>query len=163
MPRRGVNISADRERVEVSDAEEEAPLSGKLMSFLEGFARAQAESNRQLVESLLDRNPVNDRVSPPSQSSQPSPYAVSRSGNFANCTARFNGLSRDSEVLEAFIDSIEIYKDCTNIHDDHALRGLPMLLEGEAAVWYRGIRSSINSWDDALKRLRSMYGISRPA
>ncbi|XP_068632011.1 uncharacterized protein, partial [Battus philenor] len=95
--------------------------------------------------------------SPSSSSAHPSP-----SGNFAGCTARFNGASRDSDILEAFIDAIVIYKECINIADDHALRGLPMLLEGEAAVWFRGVKSSVASWEDAMQRLRAMYGAPRP-
>ncbi|XP_068621634.1 irregular chiasm C-roughest protein-like [Battus philenor] len=35
-------------------------------------------------------------------------------------------------------------------------------LHGEAAVWFRGVKSSIASWEDALQRLRAMYGAPRP-
>ncbi|XP_068627446.1 activity-regulated cytoskeleton associated protein 2-like [Battus philenor] len=137
---------------------------GQLSSFMVAFAKAQARSNRQLLESLLLRSPAftagapSPSPSPSSSSAHPSP-----SGNFAGCTARFNGASRDSDILEAFIDAIVIYKECINIaDDDHALRGLPMLLEGEAAVWFRGVKASIASWEDALQRLRAMYGAPRP-
>ncbi|XP_050553997.1 uncharacterized protein LOC126911334 isoform X1 [Spodoptera frugiperda] len=32
---------------------------------------------------------------------------------------------------------------CADVSDDHALRGLPMLLEGDATVWWRGARSHL--------------------
>ncbi|XP_047027955.1 uncharacterized protein LOC124636045 [Helicoverpa zea] len=83
--------------------------------------------------------------------------------NFAKCTARFTGASKDAEVLEAFLDSVQIYKECTAISDAHALRGLPMLLEGEAAVWWRGVKASVSTWSDALARLRDTYGVAQPA
>ncbi|CAH2085730.1 unnamed protein product [Euphydryas editha] len=110
------------------------------------FAKAQAELNRELVQSLLATSPVN--VAPLSSSS----LATVKHGNFARCTARFNGACRDSENLEAFIDAM-MYQ-CKCISDEHALRGLPMLIEGEAAVWYRGIKSSVTSWEDVLNKLR---------
>ncbi|CAH2103814.1 unnamed protein product [Euphydryas editha] len=67
-----------------------APLSERqLSSFLEMFAKAQAESNRELVQSLLATSPVN--VAPLSSSS----LATVKHGNFARCTARFNGACRD--------------------------------------------------------------------
>ncbi|XP_028042673.1 uncharacterized protein LOC114252393, partial [Bombyx mandarina] len=81
----------------------------------------------------------------------------------AKCTARFDGVARDPEAVEAFIDSVEVYKECACVSDDIALRGLPMLMEGEAAIWWRGVRNEVSSWPDALKRLRAMYGVPRPA
>ncbi|XP_059061012.1 activity-regulated cytoskeleton associated protein 1-like [Achroia grisella] len=43
-----------------------------------------------------------------------------------------------------------------SIPDTIALKGLAMLLEGDAAVWFRGIRTSITSWEEAMSRLRAM-------
>lgn len=115
----------------------EKSFEGQLTSVLEAFTRAQAESNRQLLETLM--------LATPHIASSPSPSTIAASGNFAGCTARFNGTSRDPEVVEAFIDSIQIYKECTNVTDEHALKGFPMLLEGEAAVWFRGVKGAICS------------------
>ncbi|KAL4718262.1 hypothetical protein ACJJTC_004011 [Scirpophaga incertulas] len=89
--------------------------------------------------------------------------SMSTSGNFAKCTARFDGKARETEVVEAFIDAVEVYKECTDVSDEHALRGLAMLLEGDAAVWWRGARPSINAWSEALARMRAMYGARQPA
>nr|XP_049702751.1 uncharacterized protein LOC126055912 [Helicoverpa armigera] len=38
-----------------------------------------------------------------------------------------------------------------------------MLLEGEAAVWWRGVKASVSTWSDALARLRDTYGVAQPA
>ncbi|KAF9787606.1 hypothetical protein SFRURICE_001658 [Spodoptera frugiperda] len=78
--------------------------------------------------------------------------------NFTRCTARFDGAACNADVVEAFIESVLVYKECAGVSDDHALRGLPMLLTGDAAVWWRGVRPTVESWDDALRRLRFMYG-----
>ncbi|KAJ8940349.1 hypothetical protein NQ318_010860 [Aromia moschata] len=80
-----------------------------------------------------------------------------RNGNFVDCTARFNG-EKGSDV-EAFIDAICIYKDCTQVSDENAIRGLPMLLTGEAATFWLGVKSSVQNWDDVLKTLRSAYSV----
>lgn len=140
-----------------NDSQGSEGISEELSSFLSAFAAAQAESNRQLVASLLAAPAVNANFS-----SSPAPSCSSHSqGNFAACTARF-GKNLDPEALEAFIDSISIYKECTNISDEHALKGLSMLLEGDAAIWFRGVKKNISTWDEALTRLRSMYGRPRP-
>lgn len=81
-------------------------------------------------------------------------------GHFAKCTARFDG-AKDSDVI-AFIDAIEIYKECVGIEGSIALRGLPMLLTGLAATWWQGVKSSIESWSEAIKLLKQTYGPRLP-
>ncbi|GBP70991.1 Activity-regulated cytoskeleton associated protein 2 [Eumeta japonica] len=114
-----------------------------LAALLSTLARSQAESNRILIQSLLAPAPNGDGTTSPTPSSAAlgSPFcsaASARSGSFAKCTARFDGSASDPDVLETFLDAIEVYKECLNINDEHALRGLPILLTGNAAVWWRG-------------------------
>ncbi|KAG8240407.1 hypothetical protein J437_LFUL002551 [Ladona fulva] len=59
------------------------------------------------------------------------------SGNFAKCTARFCGSAADD--LDEFLEAVLTYKDCTQVSDENALRGLSMLLEGTAATWWQGV------------------------
>ncbi|KAL0879289.1 hypothetical protein ABMA27_003068 [Loxostege sticticalis] len=96
----------------------------------------------------------NDRTAsgatPTTAAATPTPTPTQ--GNFTRCTARFDGTTRCTEVLEAFIESVLVYKECAAVSDEHALRGLPMLLTGDSA-----------DWDDAIRRLRFMYGAPRPA
>lgn len=89
------------------------------------------------------------------------PPAVAHSGNFAKCNSRFDG-SSDTDV-KAFIDAIEIFKSCTDISDVNALKGLPMLLDGFAASWYQGVKSTLTTWQEAIDLLRSTFGPAKPA
>ncbi|XP_073959735.1 uncharacterized protein [Choristoneura fumiferana] len=126
-------------------------------SFMHTFAQSQAEINRSLIENLRST-----ATTPTSRASEPA-AAAAPPGNFSTCTARFNGRARDPEVLEAFLDAVEVYKECTAVSDEHAVRGLSMLLEGDAAVWWRGVKSTVTTWSDAATRLRAVYGAPRPA
>ncbi|KAJ0177831.1 hypothetical protein K1T71_006704 [Dendrolimus kikuchii] len=92
--------------------------------------------------------------------SPPAPVTSALSGNFANCSSRFDG-AKGSDVL-AFVDAIEIYKECVAIEDHIALRGLPMLLSGLAATWWQGVKASVNSWPDAIELLKQTYGPRLP-
>ncbi|KAL0895591.1 hypothetical protein ABMA27_011686 [Loxostege sticticalis] len=116
-----------------------------LHNLVSSIARSQADANRVLIESILASN--RDQHS-------------SASSPRTDPQARFDGRSKDADELEAFIDAIEVFRDCTNISDEHALRGLPMLLVGEAAVWWQGVKSTVTSWSEALQRLRGMFGDS---
>ncbi|KAJ8956427.1 hypothetical protein NQ314_006730 [Rhamnusium bicolor] len=68
---------------------------------------------------------------------QPATGAANQ-GNFSKCTHRFDG-SKNQDV-HAFIDSINVYKDCLQISDINALKGFPMLLEGQATIWWKVLR-----------------------
>ncbi|KAH9642304.1 hypothetical protein HF086_009668 [Spodoptera exigua] len=167
MPPRKVRTDQKPGDVDAQSSSDEEPrrsspvlMSGdQLTSFLTAFANSQAEANRQLVESLMASHAAGGFTATPS----PTPSSTSKAGNMSNCTARFDGQNRDPEIVESFIDSVEMYKECALVNDDLALRGLPMLLHGEAAVWWRGIRTEVSSWSEAVKRLRSMYGTPCPA
>ncbi|KOB73625.1 Retrovirus-related Pol polyprotein from transposon 17.6 [Operophtera brumata] len=154
----------------------QAPSEQFLSTLMETITRAQAEANRNLLSALFTSNFSTSSPSAPAPSTYvpasaprtsitsgaPAP-AGTACGNFSKCTVRFSGSSHDGEVLEAFLDSVEIFKECAAVSDDHALRGLPMLLEGEAAIWWRGVKASVISWPDALARLRATYGVTQPA
>nr|CAB3509558.1 unnamed protein product [Spodoptera littoralis] len=133
-----------------------------LQALISKITQSQMEASRLLIETMLANKDAPSPSSPPRPPETRDVYTARRAGNFAKCTARFDGSTKNAEALEAFIDAIEIYRDCTNISDEHALRGLPMLLVGEAAVWWQGVKSSVTSWTDALQRLRGMYGVPRP-
>jgi hypothetical protein len=82
------------------------------------------------------------------------------SGKFSKCQTRFDG--KPTSDVNAFIDGLEVYKNCVNISDENAVRGLPMLLDGFAASWYQGIKATVTTWDEALTLLRSTFGARRP-
>ncbi|KAH9632457.1 hypothetical protein HF086_014541 [Spodoptera exigua] len=133
-----------------------------LTTMMESFARAQADTNRILVETLRSLHHNGNQWNPVTSTPTASPTAntfTTFGGNFSKCTARFDGQSRNAEVLEAFVDAVEVYKECAGVSNEHAVRGLSMLLTGDAAVWWRGARPSVGTWPDALARLRATYGI----
>jgi hypothetical protein len=82
------------------------------------------------------------------------------SGNFSKCQTRFDG--KPTSDVNAFIDGLEIYKNCVNISDENAVRGLPMLLDGFAASWYQGVKATVTTWDEGLTLLRSTFGARKP-
>lgn len=86
---------------------------------------------------------------------------VSNNSNFSACKHKFYG--NKNEDIEAFIDAISVYKECLNISDEHARKGLSMLLHDTAATWWQGIKSSVNTFDEALDCLRHAYGYPKPA
>ncbi|XP_052744379.1 uncharacterized protein LOC112057462 [Bicyclus anynana] len=132
----------------------------QLETIMTNIAKSQAETSRLLIENILATQRTGSGTSSPMMA------PPAKLGSFAKCTARFDGTimgsADEADVLEAFIDAVETYKECTNVSDDHALKGLPMLLTGNAAVWWRGVRDSTPTWNDALLRLRGVYGVPRP-
>lgn len=82
------------------------------------------------------------------------------SGNFTKCSARFAGATEES--VEAFLDNVNTYKQCTHTSDTNAVLGLTMLLTGEAATWWYGVKSSISTWKDAEAVLTSAFGANLP-
>ncbi|KAG7302376.1 hypothetical protein JYU34_013885 [Plutella xylostella] len=122
--------------------------AAQLSVLLDTIAKA-AETNRVLSERMSSdprtctpparRGP--GAASPPARATA-SDYQTPPPGTFAKCTVRFDGAGRSADQLDAFIDAVQVYKECANVSDEHALRGLPMLLEGDAAVWWRGVRAS---------------------
>lgn len=83
-----------------------------------------------------------------------------KDGNFSKCSSRFNG-SKNSDV-NAFIDAIETYKECTKVSDVNALRGLSMLLDDFAATWWQGVKDTVDTWAKAIDLLRLTFGPKKP-
>ncbi|XP_067629938.1 activity-regulated cytoskeleton associated protein 2 [Eurosta solidaginis] len=81
--------------------------------------------------------------------------------SFANCNVRFHG-QRDNDAVEEFINAIETYKDMENISDKNALKGLPLLFQGIASTWWKGVRRDAKSWADALTLLRDHFSPTKP-
>ena len=107
-------------------------------------------SNVELLET------VRDRVATPI-----SAQTIAHTGNFAKCTARFDG--SDSSDVEAFIDCVLTYKDCTNVSDENALRGLSMLLENAAATWWQGVKATVADWNGAVMLLKNTFSKTLPS
>lgn len=84
-----------------------------------------------------------------------------KSGNFVKCTSRYDG--EKSSDVESFISAVEVYVDCANVSEENALKGLPMLLTGEAATWWLGVKDQNRSWPEAIEALRAAFGRKKAA
>lgn len=78
----------------------------------------------------------------------------------ARCRSTFSGTS--SESVTAFIDSVDSYIDCVGVSDTNIIKGLSMLLVGQAATWWQGIKSEVSCWAKAKDNLISAFGDRRP-
>lgn len=80
--------------------------------------------------------------------------SASKVGSFVGCTARFDGTDYK---LESFISSVTLYKDMEGINDKTALHELSLLLEGEAATWWAGVKMDVHIWSEALRLLKRKF------
>lgn len=74
--------------------------------------------------------------------------------SFSQCNMRFSG---DSTEVEHFVNTILLYKEAENISDNLDLKSIPLLLTGEAGIWWQGIKNKIDTFDNAIKCLKSNY------
>lgn len=85
-----------------------------------------------------------------------------RHGSFTTCKAEFDG-TKDSEVVEAFLAAVTVFKQIENVSDAEALTGLPLLLKDAAAVWWQGVKKHVSTWKDFEERLRHAFAPKKPA
>lgn len=92
---------------------------------------------------------------------QPAPQATNTK-NFSACTVRFNG-EKDAAKVAEFMNQVSLFKAMEGITDENALIGLPLLLGGIAATWWRGYQNQVTSWEEALRVLKTTFAPKRPA
>ncbi|XP_017473239.1 PREDICTED: uncharacterized protein LOC108364160 isoform X2 [Rhagoletis zephyria] len=85
-----------------------------------------------------------------------------RTGTFSTCNARYNG-ERNPSKVEEFIAAISTFKTVEKINDVDAIKGMPMLLEGDAAEWWRGVKDEFADFADVVRRLRESFSPPKPA
>ena len=85
-----------------------------------------------------------------------------KKGSFSQCWEKFNG-EHDPVKVEAFIAKINVFKDVEYITDEEAIRGFPLLLEGNAVRWWQGVKEEAATWEDVLDLIRSAYAPAKPA
>ncbi|CAB3252394.1 unnamed protein product [Arctia plantaginis] len=85
-----------------------------------------------------------------------------RMGSMASCTHIFDG-SHGQEDLETFISAVSTFKTVEKIEDSEALIGIPLVLHGEAAIWWLGVKDSITTWAEFVHRLRNAFAPKKPA
>ena len=85
-----------------------------------------------------------------------------RVGTFTTCTSRYSG-ERSSTKVEEFISAVTTFKALEKIKDADAISGMPMLLEGDAAEWWSGVKSNAESFDDVVRMLHEACSPPKPA
>ncbi|XP_036334784.1 activity-regulated cytoskeleton associated protein 2-like [Rhagoletis pomonella] len=85
-----------------------------------------------------------------------------RAGSFSNCTARYGG-ERESTKVEEFIAAVATFKAVEKINDADAIIGMPMILEGDAAEWWRGVQEKAKAFDDVVRMLREAFSPLKPS
>lgn len=108
---------------------------------LEGLQRTQTNAIKEILDSVLGHR---------ASTSTPAPV-LTEHGNFARCKAVFSGTPTES--VEGFIDAIESYKECANVTDHNAIKGLSMLLTHDAATWWQGIKHQVTTWDEVVNKI----------
>lgn len=81
--------------------------------------------------------------------------------SFTHCTARYNG-DRNVRVVDEFITTSTIFKECAKISDCDALKGLPLLLTGDAATWWQGVKNQAATWKEATDKIKQAFAPKRP-
>lgn len=115
-----------------------------MSAFLSTIQRSQAEIFKDLLQSVIEKNSVGGESS----------------GTLSRCRSTFSGAS--SESVTAFIDSVDSYVDCVGVSDTNIIKGLSMLLVGEAATWWQGVKDTMSDWESVKENLISAFGDRRP-
>lgn len=81
--------------------------------------------------------------------------------SFASANFSFHG-TENLVNFKAFLEAAAAYKSLRNIPDEEAIKGLPLILKGDAAVWWNGIKSKISSWKEFEIQLRRAFAPKPP-
>ncbi|XP_034479594.1 activity-regulated cytoskeleton associated protein 2 [Drosophila innubila] len=83
-------------------------------------------------------------------------------GSFSNCPVRFSG-QRDHDAVDEFITAVETYKEVEGISDKDALKGISLLFNNIAVMWWKGVRRDAKTWEEALQLLRDHFSPTKPS
>ena len=83
-------------------------------------------------------------------------FFYSERGNFLKCQLVFSG--EETDDVESFIDAVTTYKECAQVNEINALKGISILLKGKASTWYLGVKAKLSKWEDLISELRKAFG-----
>lgn len=70
-------------------------------------------------------------------------------------------VSRFDDDVDAFLDAVNVYKECVAFQ--LLMRSEDFLLiTGNAATWWQGIKDSVQSWAEVSTLLEGDYGLRKP-
>ncbi|XP_026743131.1 activity-regulated cytoskeleton associated protein 2-like [Trichoplusia ni] len=85
-----------------------------------------------------------------------------RRSSFVTCKVSYDG-TRDRETVETFLSVATAFKAVENISDEVAIMSVPLILKGEAAIWWSYSRKEVNTWAEFQEKLRFNFAPRRPA
>ncbi|XP_073821305.1 activity-regulated cytoskeleton associated protein 2-like [Musca autumnalis] len=85
-----------------------------------------------------------------------------KNGSFSGCSAIYNG-ERCSAKVEEFISAITTYQLVEGVADANAVNGMPMLLQGDAAEFWSGVKAKAKTFKDVIEMVREAFAPPKPA
>ncbi|XP_052739581.1 uncharacterized protein LOC128198386 [Bicyclus anynana] len=79
-----------------------------------------------------------------------------KGGNMTKCKSFFDG-EKETEKVESFLSAITLFKNLEGISDEDFIQGLPLVLRGEAGIWWQGVKNEIATVADFESRLREKF------
>uniref|UniRef100_A0A6P7GSF2 Uncharacterized protein LOC114345855 n=1 Tax=Diabrotica virgifera virgifera TaxID=50390 RepID=A0A6P7GSF2_DIAVI len=119
-----------------------------------------------LTGDVLEKEETSDNMSIPSTSDTTSvPVApissvsapiiqVSTPVRVSDLNIKFNG---ESKALPTFLEKIRDSARSRNISQDVLFRSAFDLFDGNAAIWYRSVRNTVNSWNELITLLKTAF------
>ncbi|XP_050505875.1 uncharacterized protein LOC126884113 [Diabrotica virgifera virgifera] len=119
-----------------------------------------------LTGDVLEKEETSDNVSVPSTSGTTSvPVApissvsapiiqISTPVRVSDLNIKFNG---ESKALPTFLEKVRDSARSRNISDDVLFRSAFELFDGNAAIWYRSVGNTVNSWNELVTLLKTAF------
>lgn len=141
IPRTSYNIPQNLNTLRIAPANETAvrPEAGSEPA---AVYEAAIEPERR-AEEIVRFEPNRPALVPP----------TGNANNFSRFHLRFNGVGDIRPFIRAVLD----FKEWTQMSDETALRGFPLLLTDLAAIWWQTNKHTLTTWTKAIEDLRSTY------
>ena len=143
-----VSSSTQREVIAPS-TEEEPPTSPQLGPALDQGLLGQLRLLNHLPGTSRERAPEILAIPRPENLRQNTGHTLDQMRNW-NC--HFDG-----KGIYEFLERVRELQRAYQLTDQQLLRGFPELLRGDAQLWYRNRASSLTTWDDLERQIRSFY------
>ncbi|XP_047998783.1 uncharacterized protein LOC125236128 [Leguminivora glycinivorella] len=86
----------------------------------------------------------------------------SRHSTLASCIHHYDG-TKDVGVVTRFLSAVDTYIMVEKIPEKEAIMGLPLILVGEAGIWWQGIKHEVETWEGFKERLHAAFAPRKEA
>ena len=129
--------------------EEEPPTSPQLGPALDQGLLGQLR--------LMNHLPGTSRKRAPDTLGIPSPENLRQNTGHTLDQMRKWNCHFDGKGVYEFLERVQELQRAYQLTDQQLLRGFPELLRGDAQLWYRNCASSLTTWGDLERQIRSFY------